>query len=322
MPVWLRCRPCGTVLFRGRRRLSTCHRCGATALDAVGIAALIEETCSTRDEYTAAELLFHLRFGEDWGCERCGHRQCTHLRSRPRVFECNSCGTPTSVTSGTSLHRCRLPLGVVLRAAHLLSGSSRSISSRALARTLGVGLETAWTLAHRLRTGFREALGPRLGPDVVLSPVNVRSRPPWRKRQVGLFSVAALRVLWDQSHQVVVITGKTDPSGLRRFVDRHSDVERPFCGPYLLPDSPWVAVNQTHRGVSERWLPLYAHAMAGWHNARTRGEPATVATLRSALRSGHHPFRRLRPRAPPGPHFRWEPSFEELEDHYEAWKKC
>lgn len=273
------------------------------------------------DEYAAAEVLFQLRFGGEWSCERCGHRRCTHLRSRPRQFECNGCGTGTSVTAGTTLHRCRLPLTKVLRAAALLAGPVHSISARALAREIGVTVETAWSLAHRLREGFLRVPGLRFGPDVVLSSAGIRSRPPWRRRQESLLTMAALTVLWDRSRRVVVVTGRPDPHQLRRWVDQHADVERPLCGPFLLPDDPWRAGTRTHRGVSDRWLERYAQAFAGWHNARTEGRSGAADTLRLALRSARHPFRALRPRSPPIGDARWRTSFEELDAHSRAWSR-
>jgi hypothetical protein len=317
----LRCRRCAAVRFRPQARRTACSLCGGEVFDSVDTASALAEVCATAsDDYTAAEVLFQLRYGGDWGCERCGHRRCTHLRSRPRLFECNACGKSISVTAGTALNRCRLPLVVVLRAAARLSSSVRSISARALARELELTVETAWSLAHRLRAGFLEAHTPRMGPDVVLSPVSVRSRPPWRRRRIGLFPFASITVLWDRSHRVVVTPGRPDPYGTRAFVDRHANVERPVCGRYLLPDRPWDATARTHRGVSDRWMPMYVHAMAGWHNARVERAAGAVETLRVTLRCGRHPFRTLRPAAPPGPYARWDLSFEELEAHSRAWR--
>src|SRR5262249_36517577 len=142
------CLDCWTPFLRHSRRCS----CGSTQPPGFGPRDFVVGM-SPKDEYSAAELLFYLRFGGDWTCA-CGHRRCTHLRTRPRLFECNACGRTISVTAGTSLHGCRVPLMKVAEAARLLSIPDGSISARSLARRLGVCVETAWSLAHRLRIGF------------------------------------------------------------------------------------------------------------------------------------------------------------------------
>lgn len=258
------------------------------------------------DEYTAARLLFRLRFGDDWGCAGCGHPRWTQLRVRPRIFECNRCGHPLSVTADTALHRCRVPLTKVLVAARLLSRPGVSISARSLAKVLDVGLETAWSLGHRLRTGFLAAPAARLTDETVWwfpfvpgrLPRGERSRSPLGER-VGFV------VLADRSRHLAVETGRPDEAGLRRFLDRHTDGRLPAPGPVRLVYDPTHIGTFTHFGVSDRWLPLYVAAIAGWQNAAVDGWRPDEVTLRTALRCRTRPFAKVRPhrpRFPPRPH--------------------
>lgn len=104
-------------------------------------------------------------------------------------------------------------------------------------------------------------------------------------------------MLWDWSQRAAVATGQLDPSSTRRFLDRHTASAAPTWGPLMVQEPERVG-NRTHRGVSERWLPLYVSAIFAWRNAQIDGrDPPTVA-LACALRSGRFPFRRLRPHLP------------------------
>ncbi len=250
------------------------------------------------DEYEAAEALFRLRFRDGWGCEECGHLRWTHLRVRPRVFECNRCGRAHSVTAGTALHRCRLPLVKVVAAARLLCRARVSVSARSLSRILDVGLEAAWALGHRLRVGFLDAPPVHLGDDVVLSQTFFRRRKEKGERPLGPARPSAqFTVAWDWTQRGAGITGSLERFEARRFLDRHTTDAKPNWGPLMFTE-PDIIGNLTHRGVSERWLPLYVAAILGWRNARIDGRDPPSVVLTSALGCARFPFRRVRPELP------------------------
>jgi len=71
--------------------------------------------------------------------------------TRPGVYWCNACRKPFSVTVGTIYERSHIPLNKWLYANHLLCSSQSAISTRRLARMLGVSYKTAWYMIHRIR---------------------------------------------------------------------------------------------------------------------------------------------------------------------------
>ncbi|WP_134727283.1 IS1595 family transposase [Paracoccus luteus] len=109
------------------------------------------------DEGACLALFEALRFPGGLRCSACGadERQgCgfTRHRSRPGLYTCGGCRRQFSITSGTAMHRTRLPLGQWLRAIWLLSSSSKGISARKLAEMLGLTYKVGWHLCHRIRT--------------------------------------------------------------------------------------------------------------------------------------------------------------------------
>ena len=97
-----------------------------------------------------------------WG----GGPVCAHCRvadqatvlkgksTRPGVYWCNACRKPFSVTVGTIYESSHIPLNKWLYANHLLCGSQSKISTRRMARMLGVSYKTAWHMIHRIRAAM------------------------------------------------------------------------------------------------------------------------------------------------------------------------
>jgi len=65
-----------------------------------------------------------------------------------RLYECLDCGRQTSITSGTAMHRSRLPLTTWFWAAHLMTTHSNGMSALQLQDQLGVTYKTAWLLTQ------------------------------------------------------------------------------------------------------------------------------------------------------------------------------
>lgn len=97
------------------------------------------------------------RFPSGLICPACGAAEAsecrfTRHRSRPGLYSCGSCRRQFSLTSGTAMHRTRLPLGQWLLAIWLIVASSKGISARKLGEMLGVTYKVAWHLGHRIRS--------------------------------------------------------------------------------------------------------------------------------------------------------------------------
>ena len=114
------------------------------------------------DEAGCAAFLFERRWPGSFVCPVCGKDRAAILKSRAHTYECLDCGRQTSLTSGTVMHRSKLPLTAWFWAAHLVSTHSNGMSARQLEDQLGLTYKTAWLLAQKLRRSMvdpdREAL--------------------------------------------------------------------------------------------------------------------------------------------------------------------
>ena len=103
-----------------------------------------------RDEEACGKYLAACRWPDGFRCVRCGRTVAFELRQR-RLWQCKVCGFQTSLTSGTLLHRTRLPLTVWFWAAYLVTTHTPGLSAVQLQRQLRISYETAWVLLHKLR---------------------------------------------------------------------------------------------------------------------------------------------------------------------------
>jgi transposase-like protein len=102
-----------------------------------------EEACQ---QYLAA-----CRWPDGFTCPRCGHGKAYELGNQRRRQCCN-CRYQVSLTSGTILHRTKIPLTYWFWAAYLMTTNKRGVSALLLQRQLGLTCyETAWMMLHKLR---------------------------------------------------------------------------------------------------------------------------------------------------------------------------
>ena len=101
------------------------------------------------DEASCASYLATRRWPDGFVCPAL--KRFGLLTNRAYIYECRDCGRQTSVTSGTVLHRSKLPMQMWFWAAHLMATHSNGMSALQLAAQLGVTYKTAWLLAQKLR---------------------------------------------------------------------------------------------------------------------------------------------------------------------------
>jgi transposase-like protein len=116
--------------------------------------AEIEKIAS--DEDACLALFERLRFPDGLRCAACGAsdvsgQRFTRHRTRVGLFTCGACRRQFTLTSGTAMHRTRLPLSQWLRAIWLIVASSKGVSARKLSEMLGITYKVAWHLGHRIR---------------------------------------------------------------------------------------------------------------------------------------------------------------------------
>lgn len=91
------------------------------------------------------------RWPDGFSCPRCGHGKAYTLVGLGRQ-QCGKCRYQVSLTSGTILHRTKIPLTHWFWAAYLMTIDKRGVSALLLQRQLGLTCyETAWMMLHKLR---------------------------------------------------------------------------------------------------------------------------------------------------------------------------
>jgi len=106
-------------------------------------------------EQACREHLFQLRWPNGFMCPKCGHTECYSLKSR-HIHECKKCHYQASETSGTIMHRTRVPLEKWFWAIYLMSSDKRGHSALQLQKEIQVSYKTAWFMLHRLRKAMME----------------------------------------------------------------------------------------------------------------------------------------------------------------------
>ncbi len=110
--------------------------------------------------------LFSLRWPKGYECRHCGHKKA-HRLSRFHAYQCTVCHDQCSVTAGTIFHSTNLPLTKWFLAMYLMTQSKNGISQLELGRQVGVSINTAASLYHKIAQVMLERdLGKPLSGDV------------------------------------------------------------------------------------------------------------------------------------------------------------
>ena len=90
-------------------------------------------------------------------CAHCGVVNHSYKTKRPGVFRCAEkvCRKDFSVTMKTVMERSHIALHKWMQAFHLMASSKKGVSAHQLHRTLQIGSEAAWFMAHRIREAMR-----------------------------------------------------------------------------------------------------------------------------------------------------------------------
>ena len=97
-------------------------------------------------------------------CPKCGATEdhvgkLSGASTRIGVYKCYACRKPFTVKVGTIFESSHVKLHVWLQAMHLLCASKKGMSTNQLQRTLGVSMQTAWFLSHRIREAMADLPG-------------------------------------------------------------------------------------------------------------------------------------------------------------------
>jgi transposase-like protein len=110
-----------------------------------------------QNDEAARAMLESILWPEGPVCPHCGVVNHSYKTKRPGVFRCAEkvCRKDFSVTMKTVMERSHIALHKWLQAFHLMTSSKKGVSAHQLHRTLNIGYEAAWFMAHRIREAMR-----------------------------------------------------------------------------------------------------------------------------------------------------------------------
>lgn len=110
-----------------------------------------------RDDTAARKYLESLLWPEGPVCPHCSALNRAYATKRPGVYRCAeaACRKDFTVTMRTVMERSKIALHKWLQAFHLMCSSKKGVSAHQLHRTLDIGYEAAWFMAHRIREAMR-----------------------------------------------------------------------------------------------------------------------------------------------------------------------
>jgi len=123
------------------------------------------------DDTAAREYLESVLWPDGPVCPHCGTVNHAYATKRPGVFRCaeKECRKDFTVTMRTVMERSKIALHKWMQAFHLMCSSKKGVSAHQLHRTLDIGYEAAWFMAHRIREAMRDGgLSPLGGPDSIV----------------------------------------------------------------------------------------------------------------------------------------------------------
>lgn len=103
------------------------------------------------NEETCAAYLRKRRWPDGFVCPVCNGCRGTLLGKRAHTYQCLDCRHQTTITSGTVMHKSKLPLRQWFSAAHLVATHPEGVSARQLQALLRSGYKTAWLLKKKLQ---------------------------------------------------------------------------------------------------------------------------------------------------------------------------
>jgi transposase-like protein len=107
------------------------------------------------DVEVANEYVASMRWPDGRVCPRCGSREHSYISTR-RLWKCKACKRQFSVKAGTVFEGSTLGLDKWLPAVWVVANPETGVSSRALARALGVTQKSAWFMVRRIRLAMGE----------------------------------------------------------------------------------------------------------------------------------------------------------------------
>src|SRR5436190_14349317 len=124
-----------------------------------------------RNDTAARKVLEKILWPAGPVCPHCGVIGHAYPTKREGVYRCAeaACRKDFTVTMRTVMERSKIALHKWLQAFALMTASKKGISAHQLHRTLDIGYEAAWFMAHRIREAMRDGgLAPMGGSGKIV----------------------------------------------------------------------------------------------------------------------------------------------------------
>lgn len=172
---------------------------------------------------------------------------------RPGLHKCYACRKQFTVRKGTVLESSHAPLRYWLQAIHLICSSKKGISTNQLQRTLGVSMQTAWFVAHRIRKMMEPASNDPIGGAgrPVEADETFITKSPKTRRQPGERSTTQVVSLVERGGNIrsVYIDHRSVRDVLNKHLDKTSKLYTDGAQHYknLLPVGQHESVDHSKR---------------------------------------------------------------------------
>ena len=279
------------------------YRKGITLIEAVTKFATVEQ---------AEEWFVEQRWPNSIACPRCGSDNIMSRPNRkPMPLRCKACWKDFSVTSGTLLHRSKIPLNKWAIAFYLYSTNLKGVSSLKLSRDLDITQKSAWYMGHRIRESWNAAADQFAGPveaDETYIGGKEGNKHASKKLHAGGGAVGKTAVVGVKDRATnrvnAQVVAATDAPTSQEFVQSHTadaamvytDEARPHeavkrsVGEYVREmahtngiESFWATLKRGHDGVyhhfSVKRLDMYVTEFEGRHNFRPLDTAEQMAEL-------------------------------------------
>ena len=237
-------------------------------------------------ERTAIEHFESRRWPDGVCCPHCGSDRTSRQHRYP-YHQCKDCRKKFTFRTGTIFQRTHIPMRKWLYAMYLLVTARKGISSRQLAKQLGISQKAAWYLLHRLREAC-DIKSPPLEGEVEVDEAYLggieRNKHGAKKLRVGRGTAGKTPVIGLRERggrlKAMQITDTTTPT-----VERHV-LEAVRKGSALYTDE-----HSAYRNMNEHYYHEFVNHGAGQYikgEAHTNGIESVWAVLKRGYNGVYH----------------------------------
>lgn len=107
-------------------------------------------------EEKCRQKVYSYRWPQGFICPKCGHNRYYELKTR-QLYQYSHCRHQTSLTSGTIFDSSKLPLTTWFLAIYLITQAKEGMSALSLRRFLGISVNAALKMKHKLQHVMKQA---------------------------------------------------------------------------------------------------------------------------------------------------------------------